>query len=365
MDFKRIEFKTMSSPDEIIISSDASGQLWNSCLWDLQSGTSLLTFKGGTSAPRTLDLINKEYLIAASNTKPVLHIWPLQKKESNQMKIVCPGIVTSLTVTPDGSYCIAGIAEKIHMWQVCTGSLLAVLSRHYQTVRCLQCTDDGSTFVSGGDDNLVIVWSLGVILAECGNFNTVTKPRHVWSSHSLPVTDIHVGIGGSRARVVSSSLDQTCRLWDISSGELLCKFVFDVSIMTVTMDAAEFQLFAGGSNGVIYSVNLFEMPIRNERHFQDSTENTSSVKFQGHTKKVSCLSLSFDGTQLVSGSHDNTVKVWDVYSGQCIKTLSHKEGFVYVEKLSVMLILYERKTRSFEELMLYSSMRGRLGVLKN
>lgn len=34
------------------------------------------------------------------------------------MKIVCPGIVTSLAATPDGSYCIAGIAEKIHIWQV-------------------------------------------------------------------------------------------------------------------------------------------------------------------------------------------------------------------------------------------------------
>lgn len=48
-------------------------------------------------------------------------------------------------------------------------------------------------------------------------------------------------------------------MWDISSGELLCKFVFDVSIMSVTMDTAEFQMFVGGSNGVIYSVNLFEM----------------------------------------------------------------------------------------------------------
>lgn len=29
--------------------------------------------------------------------------------------------------------------------------------------------------------------------------------------------------------------------------------------MSITMDTAEFQMFVGGSNGVIYSVNLFEM----------------------------------------------------------------------------------------------------------
>ena len=34
------------------------------------------------------------------------------------MRIVCPGRVTSLAVSPDGSYCVAGIAEKLHVWQV-------------------------------------------------------------------------------------------------------------------------------------------------------------------------------------------------------------------------------------------------------
>lgn len=44
--------------------------------------------------------------------------------------------------------------------QVCTGKLLSVLSRHYQDVTCLKFTDDSSHFVSGGKDNLALVWSL-------------------------------------------------------------------------------------------------------------------------------------------------------------------------------------------------------------
>ena len=34
------------------------------------------------------------------------------------MKMVCPGRVTALAVTPDGNYCVAAVAEKIHVWQV-------------------------------------------------------------------------------------------------------------------------------------------------------------------------------------------------------------------------------------------------------
>lgn len=83
-------------------------------------------------------------------------------------------------------------------------------------------------------------------------------PEQVWSSHSLPVTDLQVGVGGHLSRVVSSSLDQTCRLYDVNSGELLCTFVFEVGICSVVMDPAEYRLFAGGSSGSIYAVNLFE-----------------------------------------------------------------------------------------------------------
>ena len=41
------------------------------------------------------------------------------------------------------------------------------------------------------------------------------EPTRVWSSHSLPVTDLYVGHGGYTCRVVSASLDQTCRVCDI------------------------------------------------------------------------------------------------------------------------------------------------------
>ena len=42
------------------------------------------------------------------------------------------------------------------------------------------------------------------------------------------------------------------------------------------------------------------------------------------SKQVTCLSVSLDGTKLASGSHDCTVKIFDVFSGQCVRTLNHK-----------------------------------------
>lgn len=48
------------------------------------------------------------------------------------------------------------------------------------------------------------------------------------------------------------------QLYDLSSGELLCSFVFDVGVTAATMDSAEQNLFAGCTDGNIYQVELFK-----------------------------------------------------------------------------------------------------------
>lgn len=41
-----------------------------------------------------------------------------------------------------------------------SGCLLAVLGHHYQSVTCIRFTADGTAFVSGGEDCLVLVWNM-------------------------------------------------------------------------------------------------------------------------------------------------------------------------------------------------------------
>ncbi|XP_030891950.1 WD repeat-containing protein 18 isoform X2 [Leptonychotes weddellii] len=243
---------------------------------------------------------------------------------------MCPGPVTCLTTSPNGLYVLAGIAESIYLWEVSTGSLLVILSRHYQDVSCLQFTGDSSHFLSGGKDCLVLVWGLCSVLQV--DPARTPSPRHVWSRHTLPITDLHCGFGGPLARVATSSLDQTVKLWEVSSGELLLSVLFDVGIMAVTMDLAEHHLFCGGSDGAIFQVDLCTWPGQREKSFQP--ERDSGKVFRGHRNQVTCLSVSADGSVLLSGSHDETVRLWDVQSKQCVRTVTLKGP---VTNASIML----------------------------
>jgi WD40 repeat protein len=42
---------------------------------------------------------------------------------------------------------------------------------------------------------------------------------------------------------------------------------------------------------------------------------------QGHTREVWVVSFHSNSEMLVSGSQDETIKLWDVQSGRCLKTL--------------------------------------------
>jgi pre-rRNA-processing protein IPI3 len=44
--------------------------------------------------------------------------------------------------------------------------------------------------------------------------------------------------------------------------------------------------------------------------------------------QVTGLSVSMDGSTLLSGSKDCTARVWDVSSRQCLKVLEHKGGVI-------------------------------------
>jgi hypothetical protein len=51
--------------------------------------------------------------------------------------------------------------------------------------------------------------------------------------------------------------------------------------------------------------------------------------FLGHSNGVTSVAFSPDGNTALSGSRDNTLKLWDISTGQCLKTLSGHYSFIH------------------------------------
>nr|MBE5724372.1 putative ribosome biogenesis protein BOP1-like protein [Cucujiformia] len=70
---------------------------------------------------------------------------------------------------------------------------------------------------------------------------------------------------------------------------------------------------------------------------------TLSVEYKGHTDMVRTISTDKVGQYLLSGSDDNTIKIWEVNTGRCLKTIKMDDVVKSVEwcpnaSLSLVLV---------------------------
>ena len=67
----------------------------------------------------------------------------------------------------------------------------------------------------------------------------------------------------------------------------------------------------------------------------DIIAGTQIAVLSGHASRVTCVAFSSDGTSLVSGGWDRTVKLWDVQTGGIVKTFSGHTNKVFSVSISV------------------------------
>jgi len=319
----------MDDKFEVLLTSDSSGVVCNTTAWDYNTGSSLHQFKGNTTSSNTMCLVGRDYLLSAPPDKPLLNIWQVNRSEQCPLRLFTPGCVSAMAVSPSGHYLVVAVEENINIWQVGTGSLLGVVTKHYQPVTVLRFTGDSTHLISGGADGQVLAWPMVLCTArrslpgqERGEVGQV-QPRYVWTDHALPVTGIHVGHGPAHgARVITSSMDMTVKVYTMKTGQMLLSVSFTSPITAVVMDNLETRVYAGTKTGDIHTFSLLNPP----RDVAVTVESMDRVgTWSSHTGQVTCLSLSMDGCTLASGGQDSVVHLWDTPSGQVVRSLPHKE----------------------------------------
>ncbi|KAJ3007101.1 WD repeat-containing protein 18 [Thoreauomyces humboldtii] len=305
-------------------------------IWDLRSGAVLGSLKGNKSNPRASSVLPlpshaggslfSSSFISAQNDRALVHVWNWAKGQM-LTKFGVPEKLTALAASNSGVYCVGGgESGRVYVWQLNTGKLLKVFDAHYKAVRVIRFTSDDVAFVTGGEDSVANVWRMAGV-TDPSDENVVTSHKSL-SGHALPITDIACGVGlFNNTRIVTSSADRTCKIWEASTGELLNTLVFPKSITSIALDSTETRLYTGSADGLIYRTNLYQSSESGSVGMVqgvNSIESDSGV-FTGHTQTVTSLAFSFDGSLLLSGSEDGTAIVWDTSSKQALRTFStHK-----------------------------------------
>lgn len=312
-------------------------------VWDLHSGLVLSHLRSCASPRNALAPVGSHFLAAAQVPKPsggagggAIYFWAWHKSQV-AFKSYPVEPIGPLACTSDGAYLAGGGASgRIYFWEVATGRLLRLWSGHYKNVSCLVFSDDDSLLISGADDGLVNVWPLIRVLdmGEDGQgADGQVAAMYGWSDHTLPVTGLVSGSGGSSAIVVSCSLDHTCKIWSLALGTLLRSIVFPTALNAIVLDPGEYALYAGGADGRIFTTALnFGVPTT-AGILADGNLGTDAALI-GHSRAVTSLAFSMDGVSLVSGSEDCTARLWDTSSRQVLRTFAQSKG-----PISCLLVL--------------------------
>ncbi|KAF9462926.1 WD40 repeat-like protein [Collybia nuda] len=325
-------------------------------LHDIQTGTILASFKHTTAAPHCTTFLESRntqggFILASQPDKSILNVYTFQKDQIS-LKIVLPEKLTCISLDPKGNFCAGGTAQgRIHLWEVSSGILYNSWDAHYRQVSILRFTRDGHALLSGSEDSGVSVWAVSRLLDDDLQ-NDLPVPYCTLSDHTLPITDIICGVGPfPNCRVLTSSVDHSVKLWDLSSRSLLTTFQFPQPISCLTWDLTERVFLAASEDGSIHQMNLFRQrtpdtgtPVAEAIGGAGINDIIRVGEDQEARKKrlisvgdpITALAISLTSSLLLVGTSTGLVHVYDLPSHQLLRTISTHKGFTITHLASII-----------------------------
>jgi WD40 repeat protein len=216
------------------------------------------------------------------------------------------GEVTAVAISPDGKFVAsAGVDNKVKLWNVADGSLVATLSGHYDGINALAFSPNGQWLASAGQDRNIKLWKV----ADGSLIRTLASTEFILSVGFSPDNQWLASGGGYSTNAL--------KLWRLSDGQNTSIYQDSAGQVNAVSYSPDGHLLASGrANGSIYLENLL-----------DYQQNDFIYTGSGD---VSSLAFSFDSQMLVSASQTGqNIKLWRTSNGTLIRTLTGPSGFVH------------------------------------
>ena len=374
------EYKSVSS---VSLSADGRYAIsagWDKTLklWDVSTGQCLRTFEGHDYRVTSVSLSADGRYALSGSEDYTLKLWEMSSGLCLRTFEGHKWVVNSVSLSADGKYALSAGScdETLKLWDVSTGQCLRTFEGHSKGVSSVCLSADGKYALSGGSDKTLKLWELStgqclrtfeyvngfssVSLSADGRYALsgggemklweVSTGRCLRTEHCNSATSISLSVDGKYA--LSWSEDRTMKFWEFNikahsyKSELQLSDFKAFKVIKGMQDELRLaiqeakKLMTNGNNTKAFTAMYGLYSAWERDDYQDDKEllmvyqklHELSIRksfsfaykkifFEGH----SSVCVSADGRYALSAGAGDEWKLWEVSTGQCLRTF---KGYV-------------------------------------
>ncbi|MFX0197020.1 MAG: TIR domain-containing protein [Candidatus Hodarchaeota archaeon] len=306
--FKREALLSGHTNQVMMLNWNSGGQLFASAswdgtirIWDVQTRRTITKLTGHTTGINNIIWSRDGRILASASKDRTVRIWDVDQTKTPVLIHKAEGWMWDASWSPDGRFMASASDDGIIRLYNYDNGLTRNLIGHLNQVTKVTWKPDGKQLASASADRSIRLWD-----------PNTGEQQKIFMGHTGIIYGLDWSPDGKKL-VSASPWDLSIILWDIETGERILTLYGIFSSSVAWSPDGRLIAFATGGEG---TVHLWETNGK-------ETDTFDTIKLIGHTSgSIFGLEWSPTGEFLASASDDNTVRIWEIRTGDCILTLT-------------------------------------------